>query len=369
MHNHMIISRRHFLRPAVLAVLLLLFAFALGNGIRFPAATAQAGAAAPYVVDLTGGYRVQPLLTVGEEVPRLIGDFGAYTAGDGTFALAGKPDGLGVYEGEDAYYVFVNHEISSGQLSKISAAGADRIDGARVSVFQFTKAWQIVGGTNLIDTAVADGATYTLDLASGNYVEENGAVLNAASGPNFSRFCSGTLATAGFVDGNGDPTPVWFTAEEKGAPGRGWAVFAGGTALALDGLGRYSKEQVYPASQYRAANAGVTVLLSTEDTPDGEIYLFVGRQTAADPNGFGDGDLYVLRAEDSQGNVYAYETIPEGVPVHGVWTPVPQAIALADGATLSAWVNDGQRSTNFRRQITPAPFTSPPRATTAPRRA
>ena len=59
-----------------------------------------------------------------------------------------------------------------------------------------------------------------------------------------------------------------------------------GVAIALDGLGRYSKEQVYSASQYRADNSDLIVLLSTEDFGDGEVYMYVGQQTEDNPNGF-----------------------------------------------------------------------------------
>jgi len=38
-------------------------------------------------------------------------------------------------------------------------------------------------------------------------------------------------------------------------------------------------------------------LLSPEDFADGELYMFKGKQTADDPNGFKTGDLYVLKVE------------------------------------------------------------------------
>lgn len=308
----------------------------------------------PYVVNVpgNGGYDITPLLTVGDEVPLLEGDFGNFTVSeDKTFAFTGIPDGTGVFETKDAYYVFVNHELaptftpsSTGSatnpdvlpvpvLTDISTTVAGQIQGARVSLFQFDKDWNAIGGKNLIETAVDNTGTYELDLSTGQYV-------NPASNAtlSFNRFCSGYLAEYGFEGG-----PVWFAPEEGGANSRGWAVTPDGTAQALVGLGRYAKENVVAASQYRADNSDKTVLLSTEDNADGELYMFVGQQTADDPNGFETGDLYVLRVEgaDYEGQVSA---------TTATWTKIDSAVALnSDGRVLSNYVNAEGRSTNFQR--------------------
>ncbi|MCB0037251.1 MAG: hypothetical protein KDE51_24640, partial [Anaerolineales bacterium] len=191
----------------------------------------------PYIRVLTNTYSTIPLVTVGEEMPQLSGKFGAYTATTRPFALSGIPDGLGVYETEDAYYVFLNHEIAAGFATYLADEGEERIDGARVSLLQFTKDWQLVGGKNLIETAVFEGITYTLNTTTGNYVDNNGLILNNGAHNNLYRFCSGSLAAEGFVDAQGQPTPIWFAPEESGQTGRGWAVSADGTAVALHGLG------------------------------------------------------------------------------------------------------------------------------------
>jgi len=322
-------------------------------------------AANSYVNNVPGNgeYNVTPLLTVGDEVPLLEGEFEEFTPSeDKTFAFAGIPDGLGVFETQDSYYVFANHEYASTEevespatgggtpqnsgevpqtdvieqpvVSDISSTIEGQIQGARVSLFQFDKDWNVIGGKNLIETAVDSTGTYKLDTESGAYVNETGETLS------FNRFCSGYLAESGFEDG-----PIWFAPEETGPDGRGWAVTPDGTALALEGLGRYSKEQVLPAEEYRADNSDKTVLLSPEDFADGELYMFVGEQTADDPNGFENGDLYVLEVEGA-----ADETIPEGERQTATWTKVPDQIALnPNGEVLSDWVNANDRSTNFQR--------------------
>ncbi len=295
-----------------------------------------------YVNKLADGvkYNLLPLLTVGDEVALLQGStFDAYTVnGTEKFAFTGIPDGLGVYETDKGYYVFVNHELGNTALSDFSSTVSGQITGSRVSLFLFDKNWKIIGGKDLIEKATDSQGNI---LGSSTFTTNGTDVVSFSSTiPAFNRFCSSYLAETGFVGG-----PVYFTAEEGGGASRGWAVTTDGTAQALDGLGRFSKENVVSASQYRATNSTQTVLISTEDTNDGEVYMFVGKQTPTDPNGFKDGDLYVLKVTG-----FTNETLTEGTPVGATWVKVdPSVIPDATGAALSTWVNDPTRSTNFRR--------------------
>lgn len=353
--------------------------------------------APPYATSKNPNYETVPLLTVGDEVPWLNGTWGNYSPDSNRkFAMAGIPDGLGVFETATRNYVFMDHEIGTTKFNGaplpnipenyiftyFNNTDGDKVRGARVSIFEFDKDWKVIGGRNLIETAIdnsvnANGTVYQLNTSSGFYVTgtnpisiENTLNSNPQQGflGAFSRFCSGFLAQGGFVDDNGQEIPFWFAPEEDSNPAtnRGWAVTANGIANSLDGLGRFQKENVVAAAQYRPLSEGntsnKTVLLSTEDYRDGELYMWVGNQTDEDPNGFQDGKLYVLQAVDSNGNVYAYETIPEDVPVTAKWVEVPADIAKGvAGQTdeeitkqLSEYVNgnganDQPRSTNFRR--------------------
>jgi glycerophosphoryl diester phosphodiesterase len=290
-----------------------------------------------YANSLSKGYKIIPLLTVGDEVSLLEGDFGNFQANPNKkFAFAGIPDGLGVVETKKYNYVFVNHELDSDEVSYLNATDNDKIVGARVSLYQFDKNWNVVGGKNLIETVTdqSTGENFVLDTVSGLYKSATGAVQS------FARFCSGYLAEKGF--GN---LPVWFAPEEV-SEGRGIAIDGNGKGKTLDGLGRFSKEQVLATSQYRPDNSDTTVLLSTEDDSNGELYMWVGQKSQNDPNGFdkNSGKLYVLRVGDND-----WETMQEGAALTATWTEVPKDIALGTEVELSDWVDTEGRSTNFRR--------------------
>jgi hypothetical protein len=310
-----------------------------------------------YVVNAPGGkdFDIKPLLTVGDEVPLLTGNLNnlAVSYAD-NFAFTGIPDGTGIYQyttnGKTYNAVFVNHELSSGTatspvFSDISTTSSGKIQGARVSLFVFDQDWKVVGGKNLITSAVNSSGTFTLNTTTGQYV--NSALNTTLS---FSRFCSAYLAQSGFVDSTGSSSPFFFAPEESDSNSRGWAVGLDGKAIALEGLGRYAKENVVAASQYRAVNSDKTVLFSSEDNADGELYMWVGQQTTADPNGFSTGDLYVLRVEgtDFEGSISGTK--------NAAWTKVDKSAVfdannrpLATGQALSDFVNAAGRSTNFQR--------------------
>jgi glycerophosphoryl diester phosphodiesterase len=303
-----------------------------------------------YVKALAGSdYRLTPLLTVGDEVPLLVGEFGSFTpSATEKFALTGIPDGTGIYETADFYYVFVNQELGKAVNTDISTTfPGEKITGARVSLFQFDKNWKVIGGKNLIETIKDSTGTYALNTTTGQYTNTTDPTKTLT----FDRFCSAYLASSGFVDANGQEVPIYFAPEEGGAASRGWAVTPDGQALGLDGLGRYSKENVVAASQYRATNSDKTVLFSTEDFADGELYMWVGQQTTADPNGFKNGDLYVLKVNGAE-----FEgQITEGAKT-ATWTKVDQSVVFnadgtpkANGDDLSNFVNSAGKSTSFQR--------------------
>jgi len=127
-----------------------------------------------------------------------------------------------------------------------------------VSVFQFDKDWNVVGGKNLIDTAKDSTGTYELDtkVVPTSIQRRVKPLASTAS----------ALATSMLRGG-----PVWFAPEETGPDGRGWAT--------PDGTAKPSKDWVAtPECAYsQADDSDTTVLLSPEDFADGELYMFKGK--------------------------------------------------------------------------------------------
>jgi glycerophosphoryl diester phosphodiesterase len=321
----------------------------------------------PYVDNVAGApdFQILPLITTGDEVPLLTNTFSSTLAPTVSttqrFALAGIPDGIGTQRvtvgGKTYNYVWVNQEIGEALTTELSStATGQKIRGARVSLFVFDESWNVIGGKNLIETVTDVTGTYTLNTTTGLYQSTTNGVttnLQAAGDGAFGRFCSAFLSDTGFVDKTGKPVPVFFAPEESGITSRGWAVTPDGNAVALDGLGRYAKENVVAPSQYRDTTVGSkTVLFSTEDTSDGELYMWVGTKTAADPNGFKNGDLYVLRVEGAD---YVGQ-VGEGIKKNATWTKVDKSVVFnadgtpkPNGVDLTTFTNAAGNSTNFQR--------------------
>ena len=317
---------------------------------------------APYALALPGsGYEVVPLLTVGDNVPLLTGTYPKWTADvTKTFAMTGIPDGMGYFQSGGFNWVWVQHELGNTTSTDFSKDFTGTIKGARTSVFQFDSSWRCLGGRNLSTKLVRDG------VEVGTVTVNTSAKTVTQTGYNFGRFCSGYLAATGFVDPvSGTEVPVWFAAEETDGTSQGWACYPSGTAEAITGLGRYSKEQVFALKNYRAQNSTKTVLLSTEDGSalKSEVYMWVGTQTTADPNGLAaaNGKLYVLKisgadteAVDPSTDQTATDLLIPTTATAASWTEVPAAAATAaTGADLAAFVEGStagvRNSTGFTR--------------------
>lgn len=317
---------------------------------------------APYALALPGsGFDVVPLVTVGDNVPLLTGTYPNWTTDvTKTFAMTGIPDGMGYFQSGGFNWVWMQHELGNTVSTDFSKDFTGTIKGARTSVFKFDSSWRCLGGRNLTSKLVRDGVevgTVTVDTTAKTVTQ---------TGYNFGRFCSGYLASTGFVDPvSGTEVPVWFASEESDGNSQGWACYPSGTAEAITGLGRYSKEQVFALKNYRAQNSTKTVLLSTEDADslDSEVYMWVGTQTTADPNGLAaaNGKLYVLKisgadTEATVGSLDATATdllIPSTATAAS-WTEVPAAAATAaTGADLKTFVEGStigvRNSTSFTR--------------------
>ncbi|MCB1217880.1 hypothetical protein KDL44_10830 [bacterium] len=274
-----------------------------------------------------------PLLTVGDEVPLLTGSWpDLETDPSRTYGVAGIPDGLGWVQARGYNWVWVNHEMSAGNLSDFSSTVSGQINGARVSIFKFNSDWECLGGMNLINTIVDESGVIGGISLDGNTVSQSGHV--------FSRFCSGNLSTL-FDHGQ----PVWLPGEETGG-GRGWAIYRDGTALSIDDAQRCARENNWAMRSFR----NETVLVGTDDSTNRPLVLYVGDRSHTDRDGFRSGSSWVLNIEDAAGNFISNTgEMLTGETYRASWALIP-AEYYTNTAAYYAWTDAAPwRGTDFVR--------------------
>jgi hypothetical protein len=275
----------------------------------------------PMYVKLTApGWYAAPLLTVGEDVPRLGG-----RTGNERFRFIGLPDGMAAYPLGGLVSVMINHEATKAAVSRpnIKPDGTSEGDftGAFVSQYLLNRSTgRVVAGKVAYD-----------DVYLGN------TRLGAAGDPKFafSRFCSSSIAGPP----HGFDRWIYLTGEESsgadtfdGKGGQSVAVFDGHAYL-LPEWGRFAKENqvVLPKT------GDNTVVFVLEDGPaslDSQLYMYVGKKDPAssDPlvrNGMTNGSLYVFRSTTPGKTSEANFHMGDGV-VNGEWVRLPNAASQTD---------------------------------------
>lgn len=239
----------------------------------------------PYAVAVSPDYVIQPLLSVGDQVPNT-------SDPTKTYQMIGIPDGLGATKGHgNTTILYMNHELGNTVLSEPNVGGTTN-RGAFVSRLVLDKKGHVISGERAYDVV---------------HDEENGLVLPAPevgnTTPGFGRFCSGSLAykEAGF------DRPIYFANEESG-PGQVfdpkgamvWAVFDK-EIHSLVNHGRFAWENAL----VRPDKGEWTVVMGMEDgpnTPDNQLYMYVGKKSKApgasvlSRNGLDTGKLYTFVA-------------------------------------------------------------------------
>jgi secreted PhoX family phosphatase len=268
----------------------------------------------PYVVPVTPEYAFQPLLSVGDRVPRSSNPSQSYQ-------LIGIPDGMGSYRDNGSTVLFINHELGNTTTSE-PVVGQPLLRGTFVSKYVLDDYGRVTQG----------------DLAYASVWSENTLVGPPAdvnnTTPGFARFCSGSLSykEAGF------DRPIFFAGEESG--GTGTFDGKGGLGIAifdnelhtLPKFGRFPWENTLaqPKKGYK------TVLLGMEDgptTPDNQLYMYVGMKdrkkgaTGMRRNGLDNGVMYAF-VSDTAGKTTELE-FTEG-SIEGHWAALPDASALTD---------------------------------------
>lgn len=237
--------------------------------------TGPSSSASPYVIPVLAGVQTKSILTVG--------DAGTNTPG---YRMVGIPDGLGAFDnGNGTFTVLMNHEIGA-------TSGIARAHGATGA---FVSRWTIDKTTH----EVLDGS----DLITDHQVWNTGSntwVSATGDANRFNRFCSADLPeqSAFFNAGSGLGTTerIFMNGEEAGNEGRAYgSVVSTGASYELARLGKFSWENsvANPFSQDK------TVVIGTDDSSPGQVYMYVGTKTntgnAVERAGLNNGALYGVR--------------------------------------------------------------------------
>jgi hypothetical protein len=251
-----------------------------------------------YITSTASGWQVVPLITVGDTPP------------SSTYAMVGKPDGLGAFAGrlsdtgevvdtDDYFTVLMNHEIRADQ-------GVARSHGTRGA---FVSQW-----TFALDTLEVQGAR---DLATQVYMHTGSAWTDATGTVTFDRLCSATLAprSAFFnsATGRGYDGSIFTNGEEVDDVGRAFAWIVGGPehgrTYHLPHLGQLAFENV-------VANPGsgdTTITVALDDVMQGQVYVYVGQKSSTgnpvERAGLHGGKLYGIRVTNGGVN-YGNAPVP-----------------------------------------------------------
>ena len=277
--------------------------------------TGPSSSQSPYVLPTAPGVSTTSIFTVGDTI--------------GGYRMVGIPDGLGAWQdpGQSGNFNLVmSHEIGG-------TSGAVRAHGQTGA---FVSRWNI----NTSDLSVNSGRDH--NTSSADAYEWTGAGWSNAPSPaqQWNRFCSGDLAPASaYQFGNlGTANRIYLSGEEAGAEGRAYANIVSGGAVnqtwQLPHLGKFSWENAMasPFAQQK------TVVIGTDDSTPGQVYMYVGDKTAVGNDieraGLTNGNLFGVRVTNlvGAGGVESRPTAAAGrfdLFAHG-------SVANTTGAALDA---------------------------------
>ena len=232
--------------------------------------TGPSSSVSPYVIPAKDGVVTKSILTVGDSID--------------AYQMVGIPDGLGAYESRPGTFTLLsNHEIAN----TLGSARDHGATGAFVSKWVIARhSLRVAAGRDLISRI----ATWNPATSSYN---------PPAKGVSLGRLCSADLAPRSAVydwrSGLGYNGPLFLDGEEVGNEGRAFAHAEGGISWELPALGKYSFENAVA----NPATGRKTVVVGTDDTTPGQVYIYVGEKKAtgnpAERAGLTGGKLYGIK--------------------------------------------------------------------------
>jgi autotransporter-associated beta strand protein len=251
--------------------------------------TGPSSSQTPYLSPTAPGWSATALLTVGDAI--------------NGYQMAGIPDGLGAYSnGNGTMTVLANHEIGTiqGTSTLLGTTRAHGAAGGFVSKWVInTSTWQVISGSDFVasrlDQMMWNGTTWAAPASAYAYLRPCSADL-----PKLSAFYDVTSNT-------GYNGLIFLNGEETGAEGKAFAWVAtgdeAGKVYELPHHGKYSWENALARSNYgtnpSAANLLQTVVVGTDDTTPGEVYVYIGAKTnsgnAIEKAGLANGNTYGIK--------------------------------------------------------------------------
>jgi autotransporter-associated beta strand protein len=249
----------------------------------------------PYLTPTAPGWTSKSLLTVGDSISG--------------YLMVGIPDGLGAFSsGVNEMTIVANHELGN----TVGTTRGHGAIGAFVSKWVInTSTWTVTSGADLV----------TLPA---NQLMWSGTTWAQPSTPYaIGRLCSGDLAgLSAFWDGtNGYNGRIFMNGEESGNEGKAFAWIVTGTdagkVYELPHLGKFSWENAVARSSYgtgaSATNLAQTVVVGTDDSTPGEVYVYIGTKNALAGNaiqkaGLANGINYGVKVTSATGYTGAVAT-------------------------------------------------------------
>ncbi len=220
-----------------------------------------------YVVPSVDHVNMSSILTVGDMA-------------DNGYRMVGIPDGMGAFDnGNGTFTLLMNHELGNTQ-GIVRAHGAA---GSFVSKWIINKSdLSVAAGSDLIQTVqLWNGAGYTANTYAINR-------LCSADLPQLSAFYNAQT-------GKGYNDHIFMNGEEAGTEGKGFAHLMDGTSYELPHLGNFSYENAVA----HPATGDSTVVALTDDSGNGQVYVYVGSKTdtglPVDKAGLTNGVLYGVK--------------------------------------------------------------------------
>lgn len=286
----------------------------------------------PYIVGLAPNITFASILSAGDQV-------GTKPNGQ-PFVFVGVPDGLGAFDnGDGTFTVLVNHEV----FAPVTAGGV-----GQSTIREHGAAGSFV--TQLLIDKTTLEVIDAFDLANQSYRDVDGDGVYTLEPIQFSRLCSADLppisaffdagidGLEGTDDDVGTMDRIFLNGEEFGAEGRGFGWVVTGdearTVWELPGLGKFSWE-----NSVANPNTGAkTVVVGTDDSTPGQVYVYVGDKqatgTTVEKAGLTDGVLYGIKAvgigNTLTGNAENQLTAA-ATPMSGTFT----SVALGNVATMT----------------------------------